>query len=66
MDGAAYLAIAAECQHLYHPAEMPLEKWDAQHDLFSPDRLAEVDKKYKAAIELEIEDRVDRGVDKKA
>lgn len=50
VDGAAYFAIAAECQYLHIP------------DVFDPGRLAEVDKKYKAAIELEHEDKLARGM----
>lgn len=64
VDGAAYFAIAAECQHLYVPGETRLDKWQKQNDLFSEDRLAEADRKYKAAIELEIESKAeeDRGM----
>ncbi len=51
VDGAAYFAIAAECQHLHIPKK---------NDVFSENRLAEVDKKYKAAIELEVEDKANR------
>lgn len=51
VDGAAYFAIAAECQHSYTPSES-LAKW-----VKGRDRLAEVDSKYKSAIELQVEDR---------
>lgn len=57
VDGAAYFAIAAECQHLHVPSVTALGKWCKENDLFSEERLAEVDKKYKAAIGLEVEDK---------
>ncbi len=54
VDGAAYFAIAAECQHLHvAPKNM---------DLFTENRMAAVDKKYKAAIELEHEEKASRGM----
>ena len=62
VDGAAYFAIAAECQHLYVPAETPLKKWCKENDFLSEERLAQVDKKYKAAIELQVEDAKDCGM----
>ena len=60
VDGAAYFAIAAECQHLYVPAENTLKKWCKENDFLSEDRLASLDEKYKSAIELEHEDKAAR------
>lgn len=62
VDGAAYFAIAAECQYLYASPETTLKEWCKQNELFDDNRLAEVDKKYKAAIELEHEDKTSRGM----
>ncbi len=62
VDGAAYFAIAAECQHLYAPPETPLKKWCKENDFLSEDRLAALDEKYKSAVELEHEDKAERGM----
>lgn len=50
VDGAAYFAIAAECQHLY------------AKPIVNENRLAEVDKKYKAAIESAVGAKADLGM----
>jgi hypothetical protein len=60
VDGAAYLAIAAECQHLYVPPIAAAEAWSKAASGLNPNRLAEVDAKYKAAVELQFEDAKDR------
>lgn len=60
VDGAAYFAIAAECQHLYIPPETPVRKWCRENGLLNDVSLKECDKRYKAAIELEVKDRDSR------
>ena len=61
VDGAAYFAIAAECQHEHKPGS-ELAKWCAENDFLSEDRLKKLDEKYKSAVELEHEDKRDRGM----